>query len=355
MMVTRVWLWAFLSILFFATIKRHVKARNPRAITSEALTFCSGLTGSKNKRCSNFPEMGLSARDGVELALEQCRSQFTDLRWNCSGVTVADVFQTQRMLKAGSKESSFLEAITSAGVAYQVTKGCSQGNWEMCGCDSRVSGVGHKSGEMSWEWGGCSEDYRFGYDYSTKFMDPAKNEKGMPDMVTRHNNEAGRKVIKDNMGKTCRCHGVSGSCTVRVCWRTMPKMAAVSVELRKKYDQALKVKMNKNKSRLLKLMRGRRGKKRNTNSRKPSVSSLVYVENSPEFCNPDGRFGILGTYGRTCNKTSEGTDSCREMCCGRGYNRVHRVKDVKCNCSFIWCCHVKCDWCKMDWIEHTCK
>ena len=101
------------------------------------------------------------------------------------------------LLLLGSKESSFLEAITSAGVAYQVTKGCSQGNWEMCGCDSRVSGVGHKSGEMSWEWGGCSEDYRFGYDYSTKFMDPAKNEKRMPDMVTRHNNEAGRKV--------CRC------------------------------------------------------------------------------------------------------------------------------------------------------
>lgn len=163
------------------------------------------------------------------------------------------------------------------------------------------------------------------------------------------------QMIKDKMDKTCKCHGVSGSCTIRVCWRTMPKMEQVAVELRKKYDHALKVKMNKNKSKLLKMLRGRRGKKRNTNNRRPSVSSLVFLSDSPEFCNPDERYGILGTHGRTCNKTSEGTDSCREMCCGRGYNGVRKVEDVKCNCSFIWCCHVKCDLCKKDWVEYTCK
>lgn len=354
-MMVRVWLWSLTLVGVFTALKVHAKGRNPRAITSEALSFCSSLKGNKNKRCSASPEKGLSAREGVELALEQCRKHFTDMRWNCSGVTVADIFQTQRILLAGSRESSFLEAIAAAGVAYQVTKGCSQGNWEECGCDSRMSGKGHKSGEMSWEWGGCSEDFRSGYDYSAKFMDPVKTERGISSFVTRHNNEAGRKMIKDKMDKTCKCHGVSGSCTIRVCWRTMPKMEQVAVELRKKYDHALKVKMNKNKSKLLKMLRGRRGKKRNTNNRRPSVNSLVFLSESPEFCNPDERYGILGTHGRTCNKTSEGTDSCREMCCGRGYNRVRKVEDVKCNCSFIWCCHVKCDLCKKDWVEYTCK
>lgn len=47
----------------------------------------------------------------------------------------------------------------------------------MCGCDFWVLGVGYKSGEMSWEWGGCFEDYCFGYDYLIKFMDLVKNEK----------------------------------------------------------------------------------------------------------------------------------------------------------------------------------
>lgn len=98
-----------------------------------------------------------------------------------------------------NRESSYLHAIAAAGVAYQVTKGCTQGNWDVCGCDSRMQGRGQKSGELSWEWGGCSEDFRFGYDYSIKFMDPSKSEKTISDYVIRHNNEAGRKVTADHV------------------------------------------------------------------------------------------------------------------------------------------------------------
>lgn len=157
------------------------------------------------------------------------------------------------------------------------------------------------------------------------------------------------------MGKSCKCHGVSGSCTIRVCWKTMPKMPEVASELRRRFDSALKVKLNRSKTKLTRLSRGRRGRKRNTNNRRPSPSSLVYADNSPDFCKAEDRYGILGTVGRTCNKTSDGTDSCRQLCCGRGYNTSNRVTDAKCNCSFIWCCHVKCDLCKKEWIEHTCK
>lgn len=163
------------------------------------------------------------------------------------------------------------------------------------------------------------------------------------------------QAIKDNMGKSCKCHGVSGSCTIRVCWKTMPKMTQVATELRRRFDSALKVKLNRSKTKLTRLSRGRRGRKRNTNNRRPSPSSLVYAVNSPDFCNADDRYGILGTVRRTCNKTSDGEDGCRHLCCGRGYNTANKVDDVKCNCTFIWCCHVKCDWCKKEWIEHTCK
>lgn len=157
------------------------------------------------------------------------------------------------------------------------------------------------------------------------------------------------------MDKSCKCHGVSGSCTVRVCWRTMPKMAKVASLLRRKFDSALRVKLNKNKTKLTRISRGRRGRKRNTNNKRPPPSSLVYAATSPDFCQADKRYGILGTVGRTCNKSSIGTDGCRMLCCGRGYNTVNRVSDVKCNCNFIWCCHVKCDMCKKEWIDHTCK
>lgn len=94
-----------------------------------------------------------------------------------------------------NKESSYLHGITSAGVTFQITKGCSQGNWDDCGCDSKPTGRGKKEGESSWEWGGCSENYRYGYEYSTKFMDPGKNaDKTLFNHLVRHNNEAGRRV-----------------------------------------------------------------------------------------------------------------------------------------------------------------
>ena len=157
------------------------------------------------------------------------------------------------------------------------------------------------------------------------------------------------------MDKTCKCHGVSGSCAVRVCWRTMPKMTKVAIILRKKFDQALKVKLNRSKTKLTRLSRGRRGRKKDINKRRPSSTSLVFSTNSPDFCRPNERLGILGTVDRTCNRTSSNMDGCQTMCCGRGYNTVDRIKDVKCNCSFIWCCHVKCDLCKKEWVQHTCK
>lgn len=354
MEIARVCLFFFVSLIVLAAIDGRKRTRSPRS--QDALSFCSWLKDNQQKKCEAQPLLGLSARDGVELALKECGNIFKDRRWNCSGVTIADVFQRQRMLKADNRESSYLHAIASAGVTFQITKGCSQGNWDDCGCDSKPTGRGKKEGEASWEWGGCSENYRYGYEYSTKFMDPGKNaDKTLSNHLVRHNNEAGRRVIKDNMGKTCKCHGVSGSCTVRVCWRTMPKMEIVASILRKKFDNAVRVKLNKNKTKLTRMPRPRRGRKRNTNNKRPPSASLVYAAVSPDFCRADKKYGVLGTVGRTCSKSSLGTDSCPMLCCGRGYNTVNRVSDVKCNCAFIWCCQVKCDLCKEEWIEHTCK
>ena len=39
------------------------------------------------------------------------------------------------VLKEGTREAAFVHAISAAGVAYRITKDCSRGLIERCGCD----------------------------------------------------------------------------------------------------------------------------------------------------------------------------------------------------------------------------
>ena len=68
--------------------------------------------------------------------------------------------------------------------------------WDECGCDTRPQGRENKPGEKSWEWGGCSEHFQYGRDFSKHFMKPGKNTQKLAKFIIDHNNEAGRKVCQ---------------------------------------------------------------------------------------------------------------------------------------------------------------
>lgn len=46
------------------------------------------------------------------------------------------------------------------------------------------------------------------------------------------------QVVKDLVRRECKCHGVSGSCAVRTCWRALPPFRAAAAALRDRYDRA---------------------------------------------------------------------------------------------------------------------
>ncbi|CAG9122253.1 unnamed protein product [Plutella xylostella] len=89
--------------------------------------------------------------------------------------------------------------------------------------------------------------------------------------------------------------------------------------------------------------------------KKPNKTDLVYLEDSPDYCEPNDELGILGTRGRTCNRTSIGLDGCRLLCCGRGYQTRIRDHEEKCRCHFVWCCKVHCDVCRSKRDHHVCN
>jgi wingless-type MMTV integration site family protein 1 len=163
------------------------------------------------------------------------------------------------------------------------------------------------------------------------------------------------------MRRQCKCHGMSGSCTMKTCWMRLPHLRTVSNALKDRFDGASRVLVS-NAGSLRELSR-RRSKKSNKVGlrpynpahKPPSRKDLVFFEDSPNFCERDGRVGSSGTSGRACNATSLGVDGCDLMCCGRGYTVTLSTLSTRCNCLFKWCCEVECQTCTSTHALHTCK
>lgn len=156
-----------------------------------------------------------------------------------------------------TRETGFVNAITSAGVTYAVTKACTLGNLVECSCDkshsrrnggqpqmvnavtavaalekqqaayeknstrARHNGNNSRRGngnrrrkllknikfpEGEWEWGGCSDNVNFGFRHSRIFLDSKyRRRSDLRTLVKLHNNMAGRLV--SNLTKKKKNHG----------------------------------------------------------------------------------------------------------------------------------------------------
>lgn len=147
---------------------------------------------------------------------------------------------------------AFVHAISSAGVAHSVTRSCSSGALERCGCDKTVgarmsaarpyndpsssspqdtavgasrsrrggggrrrrppraggqwltngdNGVGSGgSDQPGFEWAGCSDNVAYGSAFAKVFVDAREKARGRQAsraLMNLHNNNAGRRVSSD--------------------------------------------------------------------------------------------------------------------------------------------------------------
>lgn len=94
-----------------------------------------------------------------------------------------------------------------------------------------------------------------------------------------------RQAVEQSLILECKCHGVSGSCSVRTCWRGLGASgpSAAGSRLLRRYATAAEV-------------RPRSG------GRLPPLyhhDNLLYTTKSPDYCLPDKKRGSLGTIGRS--------------------------------------------------------
>lgn len=311
----------------------------------------------------------------------------------------------------GSKETAFIHAISAAAAMYEVTKACTKGDIKHCSCNQKLdqlnsaknskyfgssSNSNNKLGGQ-YEWSGCSDNVLFGHRLSKQFVDSKEyadslnrpirlSSSSVPKskleniylnkeykLMNLHNNEVGRRTILKNMKQICKCHGVSGSCSVKVCWKVMPDFRVIGDELYKRYSLAAQIKDNKPRMRVqkLKMILSRRSVGETVQNREAEYKDeLVFIDRSTNFCRADSKLDTLGTKGRICSLISsnknetfiqkitqqiEITQTCNHLCCGRGYYSKVIETEEDCYCKFQWCCTVKCEKCKKRVVQYFCN
>ncbi|CAN8202007.1 unnamed protein product [Coccothraustes coccothraustes] len=298
------------------------------------------LSRKQRRLCRREPGLAETLRDAIRLGILECQFQFRSERWNCS------LEGRPSLLKRGFKETAFLYAVSSAALTHSLARACSAGRMERCTCDDSPGLENRKA----WQWGVCGDNLKYSTKFLKKFLGQKRIGKDLRAKVDIHNTNVGIKAVKNGLKTTCKCHGVSGSCAVRTCWKQLSPFHEIGRLLKLRYDDAVKVFSTTNDavghSELA-------GPHRHGHSGKqpalPRPTDLVYVEDSPSFCRPSKY--SLGTAGRTCSR--EG--NCDSMCCGRGYNTQSRLVTFSCHCQVQWCCYVECQQCMQEEVVYSCK
>jgi len=112
-----------------------------------------------------------------------------------------------RTLHAGTRETAFVHAISAAGVAHAVTRACSSGLLDRCGCDRTIEDSRAADG---FQWAGCSDNVAYGSAFSKSFVDArerrSRGRESARALMNLHNNNAGRKVSKCALYDRSVCH-----------------------------------------------------------------------------------------------------------------------------------------------------
>ncbi|PKU29314.1 protein wnt- hypothetical protein [Limosa lapponica baueri] len=101
----------------------------------------------------------------------------------------------------------------------------------------------------------------------------------------------GAEVLSDSLDTKCKCHGVSGSCSVKTCWKGLPNLDEIASDLKSKYLAAIKVthRLVGSRKQLI---------PKEMDVRPVKETDLVYLINSPDYCTPNLHLGSLGTQDR---------------------------------------------------------
>ncbi|XP_078384175.1 protein Wnt-8b-like [Oculina patagonica] len=243
-----------------------------------------------------------------------------------------------------TRETALLQAITAAAITHEITLQCRENKIPECRC-VELKNRQPKGGNGDWQWGGCSDNIWFGENMTRSFIDSMQQGDNARKAVNLHNYDIGRKVVKLTMQRECLCHGVTGSCNFKTCWKSLAPFSVVGAVTKEMYHHAEKVNVFDD------VLRGQDNKRVTRRDKK-----LVFLDSSPDYCVRNKTAGSLGLLGRTCRSDDVSTSKCKSLCdsCNLGHKTEEQTKSVRCRCKLVWCCSVECKTCTKNYFLTTC-
>ena len=103
----------------------------------------------------------------------------------------------------------------------------------------------------------------------------------------------------ESLSTACKCHGVSGSCSMRTCWKSLADLRAVAVTLLDRYSHAVEVVYRRASRRRSDTTTASSGDKQlvpvQRRRRTLNDTDIAYYTMSPDYCLPDASVGSVGT------------------------------------------------------------
>uniref|UniRef100_A0A669C730 Protein Wnt n=1 Tax=Oreochromis niloticus TaxID=8128 RepID=A0A669C730_ORENI len=274
---------------------RRALSHTPASLHINQTQHCKqlpGMVSSQAQLCRSNLELMQTIIQAAREVKKTCQKTFADMRWNCSSIDIPiDTPKYRPDLDRGTREAAFVYALSAATISHTIARACTTGDLRLCSCGP----VPAEIPEPGYRWGGCGDNLHYGLIMGSKFSDaPMKMKRSSSHankLMHLHNSEVGRQVLKESVVMKCKCHGVSGSCSIRTCWKGLQDLRDIAMDLKTKYLSATKVvhrPMGTRKQLVPK----------DIDIRPVRDNELVYLQSSPDFCSKNEKQGSVGTQGR---------------------------------------------------------
>ncbi len=238
-----------------------------------------------------------------------------------------------------------LYAFLVAGATQRLAQFCHEGKIDNDECQcSQAQQTLDEEGNIIFEK--CDENVEWAQNYIQNFTTSPYQNLSVDDtgaMVDIHNIGVGRETMSKTE-RFCKCHGVSGTCTVQTCYDKLPSIEEVSESLYIKYDGAVKVD----------LVDGELKRDSTFVANPLAETDLAFSDETPDLCVNATTEGVQGTAHRKCDLSDSSSKSCSVLCCGRGYYSVTETEKKK-NCAFRYCCEFVCTTEYINTTIHKCN